>query len=700
MATNFPTSLDTLTNPVSSDAMNSVTVPHADQHANANDAIEALEAKVGADSSIVTTSLDYLSKSVSAYDPGHKHSFLWASSATYLTSAVATLGNLTGTASALFTSTMRVSGSVAIGGSASVANTQLAVVAGVTSSIALSLYGNEAANTSILRLYNNAGTLLTDFNQFGDIAFQGHRMYNTWADIFDGVTVASGGYGYGWSPTGPTGTDDTRISRPSAGTIAVGTGTAYAYDGTVQATNLTAKVNGSTGGLYAGASGDVQFYRNSADVWRTPDSLTIDTTATVTSTLVLGADTQLYRSAAGLIRTPNQLYVEDLTGIGITPQAAVSFAVSKTQTSNASWMVSQNQLTINVAVTGGQSLGALTNIVYISSGLGSGPSNFVTTDTSVVYVQGGTAYCHYAVGGEFSSKTTSARTGGTINFMAGGLFQNWFQSSNAANYNVVLGGRFDCLAIDSAASGIVTDGSAGYFRWGHFVGGSPMAFSSIAGITLFPTQGNGATTNWYGINGLSPTIAGSGNTTNATWLTLGAMQPVTANNQKRIGIDIATMPVSSTFTGTTLVAMRLASGEAKDGIWWGSNTNLYSSAASTLNTDTSFAVGRRVTAAVVTIASGASANTNAALGNHYRLTLGGNSLLMNPTNAVDGQKMTWEITQDNTGSRILTYDSKFAFGSDLTTATLSTSGLKTDFLTAIYNSTTDKFYVVGFVKGY
>ncbi len=59
MATNFPTSLDALTNPTPTDALNSATVPHSAQHANANDAIEALQAKVGVDSSAVATSLDY-----------------------------------------------------------------------------------------------------------------------------------------------------------------------------------------------------------------------------------------------------------------------------------------------------------------------------------------------------------------------------------------------------------------------------------------------------------------------------------------------------------------------------------------------------------------------------------------------------------------------------------------------------------------
>lgn len=57
MSTNFPTSLDTLTNPTGSDQVG--VVLHSSQHINANDAIEAIEAKVGADGSAVTTSHDY-----------------------------------------------------------------------------------------------------------------------------------------------------------------------------------------------------------------------------------------------------------------------------------------------------------------------------------------------------------------------------------------------------------------------------------------------------------------------------------------------------------------------------------------------------------------------------------------------------------------------------------------------------------------
>jgi hypothetical protein len=47
MATNYPNSLDVLINPTENDSLNSVVVPHAQQHANANDAIEALQTVLG-----------------------------------------------------------------------------------------------------------------------------------------------------------------------------------------------------------------------------------------------------------------------------------------------------------------------------------------------------------------------------------------------------------------------------------------------------------------------------------------------------------------------------------------------------------------------------------------------------------------------------------------------------------------------------
>jgi len=92
--------------------------------------------------------------------------------------------------------------------------------------------------------------------------------------------------------------------------------------------------------------------------------------------------------------------------------------------------------------------------------------------------------------------------------------------------------------------------------------------------------------------------------------------------------------------------------------------------------------------------------TDAATGNYFRVTLGGNRTLGNPTNTSDGQRVIWELIQDGTGNRTITLDTKFALGTDITAVTLSTAANKRDFIGAIYNSTADKWYVIAFVKGY
>jgi hypothetical protein len=56
MAINYPTSLDNFTNPTGTDPLTSPS--HAGQHADINDAVEALQAKVGVDNSTVATSLE------------------------------------------------------------------------------------------------------------------------------------------------------------------------------------------------------------------------------------------------------------------------------------------------------------------------------------------------------------------------------------------------------------------------------------------------------------------------------------------------------------------------------------------------------------------------------------------------------------------------------------------------------------------
>lgn len=47
MSTNYPNSLDVLINPTATDTLNSGVVPHAQQHANINDAMEAVQTILG-----------------------------------------------------------------------------------------------------------------------------------------------------------------------------------------------------------------------------------------------------------------------------------------------------------------------------------------------------------------------------------------------------------------------------------------------------------------------------------------------------------------------------------------------------------------------------------------------------------------------------------------------------------------------------
>lgn len=57
MATNFPSSLDTLTNPNGTDTLSNPS--HAQQHTNLNDAVEAVQTKIGIDGSNDSNSIQY-----------------------------------------------------------------------------------------------------------------------------------------------------------------------------------------------------------------------------------------------------------------------------------------------------------------------------------------------------------------------------------------------------------------------------------------------------------------------------------------------------------------------------------------------------------------------------------------------------------------------------------------------------------------
>lgn len=93
------------------------------------------------------------------------------------------------------------------------------------------------------------------------------------------------------------------------------------------------------------------------------------------------------------------------------------------------------------------------------------------------------------------------------------------------------------------------------------------------------------------------------------------------------------------------------------------------------------------------LTDGATVSVDAALGNNFRLVLGGNRTLANPTNLIDGQVLNFRLKQDGTGSRTLAYGSKYKFPSG-TAPVLTTTASATDFLCCQYDATDDTLVCV------
>lgn len=91
----------------------------------------------------------------------------------------------------------------------------------------------------------------------------------------------------------------------------------------------------------------------------------------------------------------------------------------------------------------------------------------------------------------------------------------------------------------------------------------------------------------------------------------------------------------------------------------------------------------------VTLTDGANIAVDASLSNNFKVTLGGNRTLDNPTNLADGMVLNFVIKQDGTGGRTLAFGSKYDFG-DAGTPTLTSGANKIDFMSCYYDSAADK----------
>lgn len=95
--------------------------------------------------------------------------------------------------------------------------------------------------------------------------------------------------------------------------------------------------------------------------------------------------------------------------------------------------------------------------------------------------------------------------------------------------------------------------------------------------------------------------------------------------------------------------------------------------------------------------TGTSLATDLSLGTVFEADATDNFTLANPTNPTAAQKIVWRIKQDATGSRIITYGSKFRAASALSTV-LTTAANAVDYIAAIYRAGDDLYEIVSLSK--
>ncbi len=184
------------------------------------------------------------------------------------------------------------------------------------------------------------------------------------------------------------------------------------------------------------------------------------------------------------------------------------------------------------------------------------------------------------------------------------------------------------------------------------------------------------------------TLTGSWNTQTANYVLAGpssgaatvpTFRALVAADLPTSGASAATYQSLSTVTGAlVLTALTL---------------DVYGRVTGTSNTSTTLALpgvantwtkSQNVAAVTLTFASPLA--TDASAGNAFEVVLTNNFTMSFPTNLVAGGTYLWKLTQDVTGSRLVTWSGNWKWPGG-TPGTLSTTGGSIDLLTAYYDGT-------------
>ena len=246
-----------------------------------------------------------------------------------------------------------------------------------------------------------------------------------------------------------------------------------------------------------------------------------------------------------------------------------------------------------------------------------------------------------------------------------------FKDSNNVDQNISFSGIIqNGFTQISGASGIFTA-----LLSGATITGTYIEATNITGVTIVGTTTvSGATvtgTNIQATNITGVTVIGTTTVSGAT---------ITGTSVQATNITGVTVIGTTTVSGTTVTGTT--------GNFTTLNATTISGTISgygALDTANVWTKGQR--GEITTLTDAATIAIDLADSNNFKVTLGGNRQLGNPSNMISGQSGAIWITQDATGSRTLNYDSYWDFAGG-SAPTLTTSGTSVDCLVYAVQSST------------